>query len=227
MLGVFVYGFFGSAGTDRGGFGAFGGTDDVSKFYIGQSNSDNIAEFNTTTKQSTFNGVVSATQGLVSLSGVTGARGRLTSLFLNKDSVPITTSNVMGLTIDTTTGRINREETSGSYTPTITGVTNVASSTTNVCFWSKAGRMVTVTGYLEIDPTAASTATEFRLSLPIATSFTGGNSGKVAGTMVGLDGAASGSILADIAGNRASFRYTTPASAANMGLSFTFSYLIE
>ena len=48
------YGFFGSAGTDRGGFGAFGGTDDVSKFYIGQSNSDNIAEFNTTTKQSTL-----------------------------------------------------------------------------------------------------------------------------------------------------------------------------
>jgi hypothetical protein len=45
--------------------------------------------------------------------------------------------------------------------------------------------------------------------------------------MVGLDGAASGSILADIAGNRASFRYTTPVSTANMGLSFTFSYLLE
>ncbi|MEX5591135.1 hypothetical protein, partial [Pseudomonas urmiensis] len=80
----------------------------------------------------------------------------------------ITTTNVMGLTIDTTTGRINRELTSGSYTPTITGITNVDASTANVCYWSKAGRMVTVTGYLEIDPTLGSTATEFRITLPIA-----------------------------------------------------------
>ena len=159
--------------------------------------------------------------------GFTAQRGNFTSLVLNKDSVPLNTTNIMAMTLDSATGRVQRAQVSGSYTPTITGVTNVASSNTNVCFWSRAGRMVTVTGYLEVDPTAGNTATEFRLSLPIATSFTGGNSGKVAGAMVGLDGAASGSILADIAGNRASFRYTTPASAANMGLSFTFSYLLE
>lgn len=222
------YGFFGSGGTDRGGFGGYGSSDSLKSYYIGASYSDAIVRFDSAIKKTDFFGrVVGTSDAVFTGGGVTAQRGNFTSLRLNKDSVAITNTNVWGARIDTTNGNLTRQLLSGSYTPTITAVTNVASSTSNVCFWSRTGNMVTVTGYLEVDPTAGSTATEFRLSLPITTNMTGGNSGKVAGTMAGLDGAAAGSILADIAGNRASFRYTTPVSAANMGLSFTFSYLIE
>ena len=40
--------------------------------------------------------------------GIRGFRTTVSSLFLNKDSIPITTSNIWGLTIDTVTGRVQR-----------------------------------------------------------------------------------------------------------------------
>ena len=113
------YAFFGSAGTDRGGFGAFGGTDALTYYYIGSTRLDNAVQFDATTKQATFNGVVSATTGIISLSGVTAQRGRFTSLVVNKDSVPITTANAWVLTVDTSgtpyTNRVNRRNINDFY----------------------------------------------------------------------------------------------------------------
>lgn len=65
------YGFFGSGGTDRGGFGALGGTDALTKFYIGNTNSDNIAEFDTATKRTSLQGNVSATIPALGTAGTT------------------------------------------------------------------------------------------------------------------------------------------------------------
>lgn len=55
--------------------------------------------------------------------GVTGSRGRFTSLVVNKDSIPITTSNFWALQVDTSgtpyTNRVNRRDISAVHTGTI------------------------------------------------------------------------------------------------------------
>src|SRR6185436_6011021 len=71
------------------------------------------------------------------------------------------------------TGATNQYIASGTYTPTLTGVTNVAASTAYTCQWMRVGNVVTVSGQVDIDATlAASTATELGISLPIASSLT-------------------------------------------------------
>ena len=60
---------------------------------------------------------------------------------------------------------------SGTYTPTITDVTNIDSSTPAVMQWSRVGDVVTVSGLLSVDTTAASLA-KLRMSLPVASNFT-------------------------------------------------------
>lgn len=61
---------------------------------------------------------------------------------------------------------------SGTWTPTVTSVANVASSTAYVCLYSRVGNTVTVSGVVDIDPTSADIATTFDLSLPVASAFT-------------------------------------------------------
>lgn len=62
---------------------------------------------------------------------------------------------------------------SGTYTPTISNTTNVASSTANAnTIYTKVGSMVRVDGSVLITPTANTTATDFEITLPIASDFT-------------------------------------------------------
>ncbi len=61
---------------------------------------------------------------------------------------------------------------SGTYTPTLTNTTNVATSTPFANIYIRVGNIVTVYWTVDIDPTAAgSTLTEFGMSLPIASNF--------------------------------------------------------
>lgn len=55
---------------------------------------------------------------------------------------------------------------SGTYTPTLTPVTNVAASTAYSCKYTKVGNMVTVSGKVGINATATG-ATELQMDLPI------------------------------------------------------------
>lgn len=64
----------------------------------------------------------------------------------------------------------------GKYTPTITNILNVASSTVaaNSGFWQRVGNFVTVQLYFTLAPTAAApTGTAFSVSLPVATNLLG------------------------------------------------------
>lgn len=61
---------------------------------------------------------------------------------------------------------------SGTYTPTLTNTTNVASSTAYQCQYMRVGNTVTIGGVFDLTPTAASTDTVLRISLPIASNFT-------------------------------------------------------
>lgn len=72
----------------------------------------------------------------------------------------------------------------GTYTPTITNETNIASTTVYDAQYMRVGNVVNVSGNISIDPTlAANTVTQIALSLPISTTaFGNGNLGGVAST---------------------------------------------
>jgi hypothetical protein len=60
-----------------------------------------------------------------------------------------------------------------TYSPTLTNGANVAASTTNTWFYSRIGDIVSATGRISVDPTAAAgTSTNVDISIPVASNFT-------------------------------------------------------
>lgn len=115
---------------------------------------------------------------------------------------------------------------SGTFTPTLTNVTNVAASTAYVTGWFRVGDMVTVFGKIDIDATlSASTATELGVSLPVASNLAaeqdlGGNA--ISDAIASL----SARIKGDAANDRASIVFKS-LSLNNDSYSFEFSYQIK
>jgi hypothetical protein len=60
---------------------------------------------------------------------------------------------------------------SGTYTPSVTNMVNIASTTTIKSNWSRVGNIVTVAGYVSIT-TSANGLAQLGLSLPVASNFT-------------------------------------------------------
>lgn len=114
---------------------------------------------------------------------------------------------------------------SGTYTPSLTDTTNVASSTSYVAQYMRVGSVVTVSGLVDINPTAASTNTVLDLSLPIASNFA--NSQECAGTAAaqGVFGY-SVSVLANTTGNTARMQFISDAGAAEEAFYYTYTYRI-
>jgi hypothetical protein len=61
---------------------------------------------------------------------------------------------------------------SGTYTPTLTAVSNISSATGRVSQWMRIGNVVTVSGVMDLGWTSANTLSEVGISLPIASTFT-------------------------------------------------------
>ena len=117
------------------------------------------------------------------------------------------------------------EASSDLYTPTLFNVTNVDGSTAYECQWLRVGNIVTVSGRVDIDPTAAApTATELGISLPIASALTAGT--QLAGTGWSLNVSSQGGpVLADTVNDRASYQFLAQ-SVANAANFFIFTYQI-
>lgn len=115
---------------------------------------------------------------------------------------------------------------SGTYTPSLTNVTNVAASTAFTCAWIRIGDLVTVTGQISIDcTTAASTATEIGVSLPVASNLLADAS--LAGTAISDQVASlSARIKADASNDRARIVFKS-LSSTNDTYSFTFTYKVQ
>jgi hypothetical protein len=114
---------------------------------------------------------------------------------------------------------------SGTYSPTITNGANIAASTTAVCLWSQLGDRVTVSGQVNIDPTAAApTDSLFELSLPVASNF-----GALAdcGGVANAHGALTESwgCFANTTNDTASFRGNA-TTTANHTVTFVFMYRV-
>ncbi len=130
------------------------------------------------------------------------------------------------------TGTTNQYIASGTYTPTLTNTTNVASSSfTNSppAKWIRVGNVVQVSGHVTITPTAAAgTQTVLDLSLPIASNIT--HFEDCSG--VASDGASGGGtanssalIQGSVADNRAQIVYAANNTNSKI-FGFNFSYTV-
>lgn len=107
-----------------------------------------------------------------SINGVTISSTTGTLTITNGKSLSV--SNTLTLSgTDGTSLNINAVATlnSGTYTPTISNTTNVATSTSAIFQWLRIGNVVTVSGAVTVDPTTTGD-TRLSLSLPVASDFT-------------------------------------------------------
>lgn len=130
------------------------------------------------------------------------------------------------------TGTTNQYIASGTYTPTLTNTTNVASSSfTNSppAKWIRVGNVVQVSGHVTITPTAAAgTQTVLDLSLPIASNFANFEdcSGTASDGASGVGTANSSAVIqASVANDRAQIVYVANNTNSKI-FGFNFSYTV-
>lgn len=111
----------------------------------------------------------------------------------------------------------------GTYTPTLTNVANLDASTAYQCQYIRVGATVTVSGQVDVDPTA-SVVTQLGISLPIASAI--GAPEDVGGVAFASGIAGQGAaIRGDAANDRAEMVWIA-ADVTNQPMSFTFSYQV-
>lgn len=114
---------------------------------------------------------------------------------------------------------------SGTYTPTIATVSNISATTSRLCNYVRIGKYIQVSGSVDIDPTSATTLTEFRLTLPISSNLA--NDFDLAGSgMAAANAMMPLYIRAAPATDDVRIQYYTDSFTANTTLSFTFGYRI-
>ena len=114
----------------------------------------------------------------------------------------------------------------GTYTPTLTGVNNVSSSTARLATYMRVGNTVTVAGQIDVTPTVNNAQTTIGISLPIASAFTtayqAGGSGHTIANSVAGHGA---SIQADATNDRVEMDYYETHGGTDT-ISYTYTYQI-
>jgi len=110
---------------------------------------------------------------------------------------------------------------SGTYTPTSFNTTNIAASTPQSAQYLRVGNTVTVSGQIDIDPTATGFAI-LGLSLPIASAIT--SAVQLSGVFNCPD-ADGGGVYGDATNDRATFQFTA-TSASNLTYYYTFTYRV-
>jgi hypothetical protein len=112
----------------------------------------------------------------------------------------------------------------GTYTPTITAVSNLASSTARVTQYIRVGTMVYVFGQCTLTPTLAGSVTA-RLSLPVASNLANSFELAGAGNAWNSGSALHVVITGDTANNEAQFQVENPAGVGVV-VSFSFGYQV-
>lgn len=112
---------------------------------------------------------------------------------------------------------------SGTYTPTLTNTTNISASTARLATYMRVGNTVTVSGQLDIDPTAAG-AVLLGISLPIASNFSTAYQLGGVGSSIAIANESYG-IEADSTNDRASMK-NIAVSTANHTVTYQFTYQV-
>lgn len=111
----------------------------------------------------------------------------------------------------------------GTYTPTLTGVTNIDTVTAIECQYLRVGNTVTVSGNATFDATTAGATTRVGISLPVVSNI--GAVEDCVGTAVETGIATFGVIQGDAVNNRAQLTCLA-VSAAGETWAFTFTYQV-
>lgn len=126
---------------------------------------------------------------------------------------------------DPVTGTANQFIASGTYTPTLTNNVNVAASTAYVWQWMRVGNVVTVSGKIDIDPTASGgTVTRVDATVPISSSF---NAAEQAGGTFACDTINQVGRVQAITGTATVGLIMAATDTANRGYSVCFQYLVR
>ncbi len=134
----------------------------------------------------------------------------------------ITLTNATGTAASLTAGATTNV-TSGTYTPTVSNVSNAAASTTRAARYTRIGNVVHVSGQVDVDATTTLTITQIRISLPIASNFSSTLEGS--GVIVSDKQLSAGRIESENTTDtmQASF---VPTSVANDTFNYVFTYEI-
>jgi hypothetical protein len=111
----------------------------------------------------------------------------------------------------------------GTYTPSLTNVTNVTSSTAFQCQYMRIDGTVSVSGKVTIDPSSNGAATRLGISLPVASNI--GAEEDVGGVGSCTDIQQSGGVMGDATNNRATLEFISTSSTTRDWY-FNFSYQI-
>lgn len=112
---------------------------------------------------------------------------------------------------------------SGVWTPTATDVANIAAKTLYKCHYSYNGKTVKFSGKISIDPSAANTLTQLRITKPIASNFAAEEDAAGVGFSDDVFGLGF-RIYADATNDELMISYISDGTAANSDFSFSGSY---
>lgn len=112
----------------------------------------------------------------------------------------------------------------GTYTPTVTLVTNVDAATVTTCNYQKIDSIVYVYGEISIDPTANNSDTRVDITLPITTTIS--QTYNLAGNASAFDVSEALRIYGNTSNGKAVLRYKASDNASHT-FSFQFQYRIE
>jgi hypothetical protein len=110
----------------------------------------------------------------------------------------------------------------GTYTPTLYNISNIAASTAKVCQWVRIGDKVIVSGGVDVDTTTTGVSS-IGMSLPIASNLA--SIDDLSGSGAAVEATESIKIEADTANDRASFWWQAVA-VSNHTIKFMFMYQI-
>jgi hypothetical protein len=113
---------------------------------------------------------------------------------------------------------------SSTYTPTLTNVNNISSSTASVCYFTRVGSVVTVSGQITIT-TSGGGLTKMRMTCPVASNFS--STSQAAGTFNNLDyvSAINGGITSSAFANSIEWRFDDTVGGTHI-FSFNAAYLV-
>lgn len=115
---------------------------------------------------------------------------------------------------------------SGTWTPTLTNVTNVTSSTARTCNYIRVGGMVHFSGTIDVTPTDVNPST-VRCTLPVASNFT--SEYDATGTVTALTAVSAarfGNVTADTTNDAIIIQLVAGNSGTSMRVNFTGSYRV-
>lgn len=118
---------------------------------------------------------------------------------------------------------------SGTYTPTISNLTNVSTTTAQVCNYSRNGNIVMITGYLLASATVATTTACFvDITIPIASTFSSTiDATGVSNLVVNNAQGNTGGIAANTSTNKITIGWSSSPSTGSLPVYFSLSYIVH